>query len=62
MQSLIHRLVKKGYVDSIEYQDGKQNIYYLTNQCNNITAPFELTEEDKKSAEEFLKRVGVTDE
>ncbi len=62
VQSLIHRLVKKGYVDSIEYQDGKQNIYYLTNQCNNITAPFELTEEDKESAEEFLKRVGVTDE
>lgn len=59
VQILIHRLVKKGYIDSIEYQDGKQSIYYLTEQCNDITVPFELTEEDKDSAKEFLKKVGV---
>lgn len=59
VQSLIHRLVKKGYIDSIEYQDGKQSIYYLTEQCKDITVPFELTEEDKESAEDFLKKVGV---
>lgn len=59
VQGLIHRLVKKGYVDSIEYKDGKQSIYYLTEQCKDITTPFELTEEDKESAEEFLKKVGV---
>ncbi len=29
-------LVKKGYLDSIEYQDGKQSIYYLTEQYNDI--------------------------
>ena len=59
VQSLIHRLVKKGYVDSIEYKDGKQSIYYLTEQCKDITIPFELTDEDKKSAERFLTKVGV---
>ena len=59
VQSLIHRLVKKGYVDSIEYKDGKQSIYYLTEQCNDITTPFELTNEDKESAERFLTKVGV---
>ena len=59
VQTLIHRLVKKGYIDSIEYQDGKQSIYYLTEQCNNITVSFELTKEDKESAKEFLKEVGV---
>ena len=59
VQGLIHRLVKKGYVDSIEYKDGKQSIYYLTEQCKDITTPFELTDENKESAEEFLKKVGV---
>lgn len=61
VQSLIHRLVKKGYIDSIEYQDGKQNIYYLTEQCKDIAIPFELTKEDKEKAEEFLKEVGVVE-
>lgn len=61
VQGLIHRLVKKGYLDSIEYKDGKQNIYYLTEQCNDIAIPFELTEEDKEKAEEFLKEVGVVE-
>ena len=59
VQKLIHRLVKKGYLDSIEYQDGKQSIYYLTEQCKNIAIPFELTEEDKESAKEFLCNIGV---
>lgn len=59
VQSLIHRLVKKGYIDSIEYKDGKQSIYYLTEQCNNIAIPFELTDDDRDSAKEFLKKVGV---
>lgn len=59
VQSLIHRLVKKGYIDSIEYQDGKQSIYYLTEQCNDIVIPFELTDEDRELAEDFLKKVGV---
>ncbi len=59
IQTLIHRLVKKGYIDSIEYQDKKQSIYYLTSQCNDIAISFELTEEDKESAEEFLKKAGV---
>ena len=61
VQALIHRLVKKGYIDSIEYKDGRQSIYYLTEQCNDIATPFELTEEDKKSAKEFLKTVGVVE-
>ena len=61
VQSLIHRLVKKGYIDSIEYKDGKQSIYYLTEQCNDIAIPFELTDEDKEKAEEFLKIVGVVE-
>lgn len=61
VQALIHRLVKKGYIDSIEYQDGKQNIYYLTEQCNDIATPFELTDADRDSAEEFLKNVGVAE-
>ena len=59
VQGLIHRLVKKGYVDSIEYKDGNQSIYYLTEQCKDITTPFELTDEDKESAESFLIKVGV---
>ena len=59
VKGLIHRLVKKGYVDSIEYKDGKQSIYYLTEQCNDIATPFELTDEDKESAKLFLKKVGV---
>ena len=59
VQNLIHRLVKKGYIDSIEYQDGKQNIYYLTEQCRNIAIPFELTDDDRDSAKKFLMKVGV---
>lgn len=59
VKKLIHKLVKKGYIDSIEYQDGKQNIYYLTEQCNDITLPFELTDDDRASAKDFLKKIGV---
>ena len=59
VQKLIHRLVKKGYLDSIGYQDGKQSIYYLIGQCKNIAIPFELTEEDKESDKEFLYNIGV---
>ena len=61
VQSLIHRLVKKGYIDSIDYKDGKQSIYYLTEQCNDISIPFELSEEDIEKAEEFLIEVGVVE-
>ena len=61
VQALIHRLVKKGYIDSIEYKDGKQNIYYLTEQCKDIATPFELIDNDRESAEEFLKDVGVAE-
>ena len=53
IQSLIYRLVKKGYLDAIEYKNRKQNIYYLTEQCKDIDIPFELTEEDKEKAKEF---------
>ena len=59
IKKLVHKLVKKGYIDSIEYQDGKQNIYYLTEQCNGITLPFELTDDDRASANDFLKKIGV---
>lgn len=62
VQTLIHRLVSKGYLDSLEYKDGKQNIYYLTEQCNDITVPFQLTDEDKESTNEYLKKVGVIEE
>lgn len=61
VKSLIHRLVKKGYIDSIEYKDDKQNIYYLTAQCKDIAIPFVFTDEDKDSANEFLKKVGVVE-
>lgn len=59
VQTLIHRLVKKGYIDSLEYQDGKQNIYYLTEQCNDIISSFKLTDEYKELAEAFLEKIGV---
>ena len=61
VKGLIHRLVQKGYIDSIDYQDGRQSIYYLTEQCKDIAIPFELTEEDKEKAEEFLKEVGAVE-
>ncbi len=61
VQALIHRLVKKGYIDNLEYKDGKQNIYYLTEQCDDIAIPFELTTDDKELAEKFLKEVSVAE-
>lgn len=61
IQSLIYRLVKKGYLDAIEYKNRKQNIYYLTEQCKDIATPFELIDNDRESAEEFLKDVGVAE-
>lgn len=61
IKNLIHRLVKKGYIDSIEYKDNKQSIYYLTEQCNDITTPFELTEDDRESAKQFLKKIRVSE-
>lgn len=60
IQTLIHILVSKGYMDSLEYKDGKQKIYYLTGQCEDIITQIELTDEDKEAAEEYLKKLGLS--
>lgn len=58
---LLHTLQLKGYLGKLEFKDNDQNIYYLTSKCENITVPIELTEEDKKDADKFLKDIGLYD-
>ena len=58
---LLHILQLKGYLGKLDFSDpnNKQNIYYITSKCENITVPVELNEDDKKAAEKYLNDIGL---
>lgn len=60
---LLHTLHLKGYLGKLDFIDPntKQNIYYATSACKNITDPIELTDEDREEANEFLRNIGLGD-
>ena len=47
---LLQTLYNKGYIGKYEYKQGKENLYYLTPLCNNLTNDFEL----KKSYDRYV--------
>ena len=61
--NLLYILQSKGYLGKLEFTDPstKQNIYYVTSKCKNITVPIELTDEDKKEAVKYLDNIGLGD-
>ena len=60
---LLHTLQLRGYLGKLEFTDPntKQNIYYITSKCENITDSVELEEEDKKAAKKYLNDIGLSD-
>ena len=60
--SLLNKLYKKGYVEKLDFkQEGKQNIYYLTSKCKNLTSKIEITPDDLIDKANFLKETGFYD-
>jgi len=47
---LLQTLHNKGYLGKYEYKHNKENLYYLTPLCNNLTSDFEL----KKSYDRYV--------
>lgn len=47
---LLQTLYNKGYLGKYEYKHNKENLYYLTPMCNNLTSDFEL----KKSYDQYV--------
>ena len=61
VSKLLYTLQIKGYLGKLDFNDPntKQNIYYATTKCENITVSFKLTENDKEEADKFLEKIGV---
>ena len=61
--SLLNKLYKRGYVEKLDFKhEGKQNIYYLTSKCENLTSRIEITSDDLIDKANFLKETGFYDE
>lgn len=63
VNELLYVLYSKGYLGKLEFKcpTTRQNIYYATSKCKNITVSVDLTKGDRKAAREFLKNIGLTD-
>lgn len=58
--ALLNKLYDKGFINKLDFYDNKrQNIYYLTSKCEEITSPIEITEDDIVEAQNFLIYQGV---
>ena len=58
--ALLNKLYDKGFINKLDFYDNKrQNIYYLTSKCEEITSPIEITEDDIVEAQNFLIHQGV---
>lgn len=57
---LLNKLYDKGFINKLDFYDNKrQNIYYLTSKCEEITSPIEITESDIIEAQNFLQHQGI---
>lgn len=53
---LLNKLNKKGYLGKLEFKaPNRQNIYYLTNKCNELIREFKIEKEDIIEAINWLK-------
>lgn len=58
--ALLNKLYDKGFINKLDFYDNKrQNIYYLTSKCEEITSPIEITKDDIIEARNFLIHQGV---
>ena len=58
---LLQSLHNKGYVGKYEIKQGKENLYYLTPMCNNLTTKFELVKSYDDYVMEYFTNVGYLD-
>lgn len=58
---LLQSLHNKGYIGKYEIKQGKENLYYLTPMCNNLTAKFELKKSYNDYVMEYFTNVGYID-
>lgn len=58
--ALLNKLYDKGFINKLDFYDNKrQNIYYLTSKCNDITSQIKIDENDKIEAQNFLQYQGI---
>ena len=56
---LLQTLYSKGYLGKYEEKHGKDNLYYLTPMCNNLTSDFELKKSYDRYVTDFLLNTGL---
>lgn len=63
LSKLLQTLHSKGYLGKLDFKDPntKQNIYYITSKCENISEPIELSKDDLEEARKFLSDIGLGD-
>lgn len=60
--ALLNKLYDKGFINKLDFYDSKrQNIYYLTSKCEEITSPIEIESEDILEAQNFLIQQGISE-
>lgn len=59
VSKMLYRLSKKGYIEKLEYQYRKQNIYYLTSKCENISSIPKFDKEIIFAKRDYLENIGI---
>ena len=58
--ALLNKLYHKGFINKLDFYDNKrQNIYYLTTKCEEMTSQIVIEDEDKEDAQKFLQEQGI---
>ena len=57
---LLQTLYNKGYLGKYEYKHNKENLYYLTPMCDNLTSDFELKKSYDDYVTEYFANTGYT--
>lgn len=58
---LLQTLYNKGYLGKYEYKQGRENLYYLTPMCNNLTSDFKPKKSYNRYVSEYFANTGYED-
>lgn len=56
---LLQTLHNKGYLGKYEYKIGKENLYYLTPMCNNLTSDFKMKKSYDRYVSDYILNTGL---
>ena len=59
VNQLLQTLYHKGYLGKYEEKQGKENLYYLTPECNNLTSDFKLKKSYDRYVTDYFMNTGI---